>query len=266
MLALTAVLGARWLYSQWRLGRIELSPAGEPVIAQVFAADSDTAISEPFDVASRAVIALPAGDYRLRVNGKGLMGRTYRFAVNRGETQAHRLSLDEGRLLGGEHVPAAAKLPNIKDMFEGKDAQDTSDKRIPSAPDMAALELTPGKANLLEWTKGSLICRDGATGRVLWDAFKSGGMTTSPKLPNPFGMSLPGSKPDRSRIVEHAPDLNGDGTGDVLVFAMVNTALIAISGKDGSSLWNYFVGPDGRAAPPECSSVISQAGAELDRG
>ena len=76
------------------------------MVVQVLAESSDTAIGEPFDLA-RAVVTLPAGDYRLRVNGKGRVGRTYRFGVNRGETQSHSISIDEGRLLGGEQAAAS---------------------------------------------------------------------------------------------------------------------------------------------------------------
>ena len=60
----------------------------------------DEPIGEPVEVFKKSTLALPDGDYRLRVNGEGRLGRTYRFAVNRGETIAHKLSLDEGRLLG----------------------------------------------------------------------------------------------------------------------------------------------------------------------
>jgi hypothetical protein len=37
----------------------------------------------------------------------GVLGQTYRFGVNRGETCTHALSLDENRLLGTEPIPYA---------------------------------------------------------------------------------------------------------------------------------------------------------------
>ncbi len=76
-------------YAEWRLGRIELKTDDGPVVAQVLAESSDTPIGDPFDLVTRAVVTLPDGEYRLRVNGMGRLGRTYRFAVNRGETQTH---------------------------------------------------------------------------------------------------------------------------------------------------------------------------------
>ena len=92
-------------YAGWRLGWIELTNDGSPLRAQVFPESGDEPVGEPFDVVEHKVLSLPAGDYRLRVHGVGRLGRTYRFAVNRGERQAHALSLDEGRLLGGEPLP-----------------------------------------------------------------------------------------------------------------------------------------------------------------
>ena len=78
--------------------------------------------------------------------------------MNRGETQAHTISLDEGRLLGGEPSP-----PNAMEQKERY-------APISYATLTTALELTPGKADLIEWTEGALICRDCASGKVLWDA------------------------------------------------------------------------------------------------
>ena len=96
---LLVLAGAAWLwrlYDDWRTGRIVLSARGEPMVVQVLAESSDATVGDPIEVASSATLALPAGDYRLRVNGKGRLGRTYRIAVSRGETQAHIISLDEG--------------------------------------------------------------------------------------------------------------------------------------------------------------------------
>ena len=59
-------------------------------------------VGEPVNLVTRTTLVLPDGEYRLRVNGGGRLGRTFRLAVNRGETIAYALSLDEGRLLGGD--------------------------------------------------------------------------------------------------------------------------------------------------------------------
>ena len=56
---------------------------------QVLDESGEEPIGEPVDLVTESTLALPDGDYRLRVNGVGRLGRTYRFAVNRGETIAH---------------------------------------------------------------------------------------------------------------------------------------------------------------------------------
>ena len=106
VVAAASIAGWRY-YTESRFGRVELVTEGDSVVVQVLDESGDLAIGEPFDLATRAVVSLPEGDYRLRVNGVGRMGRTYRFAVNRGETQAHTISIDEGRLLGGAQAAFA---------------------------------------------------------------------------------------------------------------------------------------------------------------
>ena len=167
--AVMVVLFGGWrFYAGWCVGRIELVLAeGEPVVAQVLEEDADIAIGEPVDVVTRATISLPQGEYRLRVDGKGRLGRTYRIGVRRGETQSHLISIDEGRLLGGERSAGEMRVRDLS-------------RPIRFAAVTHALELLPGKADLIEWAsdsprlgelaRASLIRRDGATGEVIWDA------------------------------------------------------------------------------------------------
>ncbi len=98
---LIGIVGWR-IHEGSRRGRVELVAEGEPMVGQVLEGDSDVAIGEPFDIATRAAVNLPEGDYRLRVNGMGRLGRTFRFVVAGGETHVHTVSIDEGRLLGYE--------------------------------------------------------------------------------------------------------------------------------------------------------------------
>jgi len=77
------------------------------------------------------------------------------------ETQTHSVSLDEDRLLRGERRPP---LPGEKPALE---------PLLPFAPVTVALEVSPGKADLFEWTRESPIRRDGVTGKVVWDALQS---------------------------------------------------------------------------------------------
>ena len=200
-------------------------------------AESDEPVGEPVEVFKKSTLALPDGDYRLRVNGEGRLGRTYRFAVNRGETIAHKLSLDEGRLLGRDDNPYANPVGDRP-----------REEPMPFALVTVALELTPGKSDIVEFTGKTLIRRDGATGNVVWDA-------ANPISPHDLGRDparwLRRIGPNRWNfaIVEPAMDLDGDGTRDVLVVVGNNHAFLALSGKDGSMLWNHVARDDGPGGP-----------------
>ena len=169
VLVLIAGLFAWRSYSEWRLGRIVLTNDGPTMTVQVLDESGREPIGEPVEVFRKSTLALPDGDYRLQVNQEGRLGRTYRFAVNRGETIAHWLSLDEGRLLGRDPV----EYP-----FMGRDRP--REEPMPFALVTAALELTPGKSDIVEFTGRTVIRRDGTTGNVVWDA-------ASPRSPHDPG-------------------------------------------------------------------------------
>ena len=209
----------------------------------MLAESSDLPLGEPFDLVTRAILALPAGEYRLRVNGMGRLGRTYRFAVNRGEAQTHSISLNEGRLLGGELPPGTG--------FDDK----PSEVPRPMAPVTSALELTAGKFDLMEWSRGSLIRRDGTTGNPIWNAFDRPKTVERGHDPAHWLRELyPGDK--RAEFLEPAADFNGDGTRDVLCCLPGNAAFLALSGKDGSMLWNYVAELDRLGGPQPDGPVL----------
>ncbi len=247
LVVIAVVIAGLRIDAEWRIGHVELIIEGEPVVAQVLAEGSDIALGEPFDVVSRAVLALADGEYQLRVNGKGRVGRTYRFAVNRGETQLHRISLDEGRLLCGE--------PGRPD----SGAQGEPNLPIRFAPRIEALELVPGRADLIEWSKESLICRDGATGKVRWDALQPAA---------PFEIEhdqrswLANGVLDSGAgwLLAPAFDLDGDGTRDLLWYVRGLRALVALSGRDGAMLWNYVAEVDGPGGPRSDSAAARSKG------
>jgi hypothetical protein len=225
LVAAGSIMGWRY-YAEWRLGQIVLLTDGAPLVLQVLDESTDTAIGEPFDLVRRAVVSLPAGEYRLSANGIGRMGRTYRFTVNRGEIQAHTISIDEGRLLGGEQTPVA--VSGWRERVA----------TIPIPNVVGALELTPGKADFIECAAKSLICRDGATGTVKWDAFHPRTPFASERDPARWMRDNP-SLLRSGRLVSPAPDLDGDGMRDLVSASDYWQALVALSGKDGALLWGF---------------------------
>ncbi len=230
-----AALGV-YLHGEWRTGWVELVTVGAPLELQVLAAESDATIGTTIELASRAELALPDGEYRVRVNGKGRVGRTYRFVVNRGERQSHTISLDEGRLLGGETPP-----PPFMETAERPAS-------IPFAPVATALELEPGGEGFVERSNGGLIYRDARSGRMLWDAQHSRIPFHNDKEPASW---LPGLVPGilRAKLLEPAVDLNRDGIRDLVWYFGGAPALLALSGADGELIWNYVAKADGTGGP-----------------
>ena len=232
-------------YAEWRLGRVELLTEEAPLRVQVLAESSDTPIGEPFDVVTRAVVTLPAGDYRLYIRGNGRLSRTYRFAVNRGEMQTHSISLNEGRLLGGER-PA-----------ESEPEERTTDAPIPFCAFYSGGRTDPGEGGL-----------DRVVGRFPDPAQRRprrGGLgRAAPRHalrrrndPASWIRSVPIDRGE-CRLVEPATDFDADSTRDLLWYFPNAAALLALSGVDGSMLWNYGAELDAPGGPlPEGPGINS---------
>jgi hypothetical protein len=223
---------AAWrLYDVWRTGRVVLTNDGPPLTVQVLGESGDAAIGEPVELIRRTTLALPAGDYRLRITGAGRLSRTYRFAVNPGETFNQALTLDDNRLLGEATIhPVGPGDPPRRDP-------------IPFTPDTVAIELTPGKADFVELSQTKLCRRDCVTGRVVWDALERPEPGRPSRRYHPWVLWFVRHHNNGIRPVDPAPDVDGDGTRD-LVWA-TGAALLALSGKDGSVLWTYLAELDG---------------------
>jgi hypothetical protein len=285
LLVVLAAFAVWRFYLDWRLGRVELTTDGPPLTVQVLPETDDEPLDKPFDMAGRAVVSLPAGDYRLRVNARGRVGRTYRFAVNQGETQTHSLSLEEARLLGGEwNTPLGNQERPL-------------DQAIPFTPSTDALELTPGRADFIEWTDKSLVRRDGVKGAVVWDALRPFTDTTSQSAKRPatfvdgsgsnlvavvegtrwLGLNPASGQPLGGPIdldfipvrpVQHA-DFDGDGESEVLALGPGATGkqqtLAVFSIKTGQALWTKTIGAPYQplsdlADPPDWPLVIDLDG------
>ena len=211
----------RW-YADWRLGRAVLTTDGPPITAEVLAASGETPVTEPFTIGINTPLALPAGDYRLRLKAPGRLGRTVNLALNRGESLSHRVSLEGGLLLGSEAIPYAL----VTD----------------------AIVFGPGrKADLVEWTGQTLVRRDGVTGKPVWDLARPAKPWPSDRDSLAWMRRLVnrGDEKRPGRILVPAPDLDGDGTADLVLAFTRTPSLLALSGRDGSFLWASTTTADG---------------------
>jgi predicted Ser/Thr protein kinase len=220
IVATIGIAGWRW-YTDWRLGRAVLSSSGPPITAELLAESDDTPIREPFTIGTKTALAAPAGEYRLRINAPGRLGRTLRVGLNQGETIERSLSLEEGLLLGSETIPYSFASESV---------------RFGSGT----------KADIVEWTGQTLIRRDGASGKVIWDLAQP--TKPWPAESDPLAMMRKlmtnGDEKRPGHTLSPAPDLNGDGTGDVVWSFIGTPSLLALSGRDGSMLWSYKSAPE----------------------
>ena len=236
-------------YSEWRLGRVVFTNDGPPLSAQVLSESGNELAGEPIDVVGRSAVSLPEGDYRLRVTGHGRLGRTYRFAVNRGEALTYALSLDEGRLLGGEPDTSSGGRPS------------RSEQPISFARVTLALKIDSPRADFVEWTGQTLLRRDGVTGKIVWDALHPPHPRKPEHDPGSWLLSPVGS-PRSGTLVNAAPDLDGDGIGDLIWISTTTAATVAVSGKDGAALWADAPEIE-RAVGPQPMISVSQSLAEV---
>jgi serine/threonine protein kinase len=241
VLLMIGAFGAWRYYSAWRLGHVVLTTSGPALTTVVLPASGDEPIAESFDVGTHATVSLPAGDYRLRVQGAGLVGQTYRLAVNRGESRSYRLTLDKNSLMNDLSIP------------------------YPLAGD--AMMLKRGKADLIEWTGQTLLRRDLSKGQAIWNA----ALAEEPSAPghDSFAwmqrLALVGGGERPGTLVNPAPDLDGDGTGDVIMAFARTPSILAVSGRDGSMLWAYSATLDGRGGPdPLGPDELAKAFEETD--
>jgi hypothetical protein len=112
-----------------------------------------------------------------------------------------------------------------------------------------ALELTPGRFDLVEFTVRGVIRRDSVTGKPVWDAANPKSPYAASRDPGPWLRRFAENR-WTLHVVEPAFDCDGDGTRDVLLVSGGNeNACIAFSGADGSVLWNYLSKRDGPGGP-----------------
>jgi hypothetical protein len=122
---------------------------------------------------------------------------------------------------------------------------------IPFSATTLAVALSGGKADFIEWNGLTLIRRDGVSGKAIWDASRP----EKPWDPNrdPVAwikrLAYYGDDKRPGRLVQPAPDLNGDGTGDLVWVIEGAASILALSGKDGSMLWTCSAKLDGPGGP-----------------
>jgi len=200
------------LYDAWRTAYLKLDTDGPTLHAEVF--DERGNQVKRFNVPHAHGVALPSGSYRVRLSAPGHLSETYLFQANR--RSGGRFSVD----LSDRHLWDP----------------------IPTAPGIFEVVDLDGRPDLITVTEKGLRRLNGATVKVVWDV-----SLAAEDQPAVAGASsydwestLRYGSDDRARLVRPLPDLDRDGTRD-LVWASPRSrkeaTLLAVSGKEGRVLW-----------------------------
>ena len=100
------------------------------------------------------------------------------------------------------------------------------------------------QTDLIECTGQTIVRHDAQTGRPVWDSLAA---PSYPGNRRPLGgppASLAGIRRNAG-LIRPAPDLDGDGTGDLVFFSRNISSILAVSGTNGLVLWEYAPELDG---------------------
>jgi tRNA A-37 threonylcarbamoyl transferase component Bud32 len=201
-------------YRESRLGYLMLTTNGQAYDAEVLNAKGQPVL-EAFTAPTRQPIALESGMYTLRLSGPGRLSEESQFLVEQGDERHFRVDLDEQLLW------APLAVPNSWEVIELTDHAD------------------------VVVTEGGIRRIDGKTGKDAWPGgTRSMEAKDQPVLAGVKEFSWPSLFAKfwntfnvRPHLVRPAPDLDGDGIGDLVWCGPEGTWVLAVSGKDGSVLW-----------------------------
>jgi outer membrane protein assembly factor BamB len=201
------------------LGRVVLKTDGPPLMAEVLPAERDDAALPPFRVPSEQSVVLPAGAYRLRLKAEGQLSATLPLPV-----------------LPGNRAERVVGLP-ARALWE------TPAFPVPGAE---VVELA-GKVAVVVRAGETMRLLDGTTLKPVWEKtirLRKVRVAGSPEeFAPPWEVSA--FLRDRAHLVRPAPDLDGDGTGDLVWVGKAFPGVLAVSGKTGKELW-WRKGLEGR--------------------
>jgi outer membrane protein assembly factor BamB len=199
-------------YQAWQRGGLLFWTDEQVLVGELTNARGEPVLPR-FTVPNEEPLPLQAGAYELRLWGRGFLDLRSKVLVDRGPWSAYQLGLEEQRLCEPIRVSRCFEVVAFGD-----------------------------KSDLLLLSETGVTRRDVASGKDLWTVVL--GPAANPRLTHfrwnwkesgyPSGR---GGYDYRPRLVKPLPDLNGDGIGDLVWASQRQSALLALSGKDGTILW-----------------------------
>jgi tRNA A-37 threonylcarbamoyl transferase component Bud32 len=234
------------LYHQAQLAHVTLKTEGPNLVAEVLEADQDRPVLPSFTVPTAEPVALPAGSYRVRLSAPGRPAETSQLLVDSGIGPNLTVGLKQQVLWDPISLSSndTARLVDLK--------PDCSAAHAAGVPRSAAPAEQAGWHVIRSQDGNTLSLLNGSTGQSVWQWSSTGDLA---------GRSL-AFDPDQDppELVQPAPDLDGDGVGDLVWACRRSAALWAISGaakadKKGKELWWFSAGPGETLGLPAVADV-----------
>jgi outer membrane protein assembly factor BamB/tRNA A-37 threonylcarbamoyl transferase component Bud32 len=221
------LLGFGWLSVSLvlaeRLGSLRLDTDGMPLRAEVLSAGRAEVLAR-FRVPHEDPVKLPGGSYRVRLTAPGQLGQTFDLLLGgRGDLASFPVALDDRQ----PDAPWPEPWPE-QSLF---------------LIDLAGrTDLVLGRSNVLSRL-------DALTRKTIWEVAFKHAPGVNPPPPGPLLRLQLWSEPHnhgyRPRLVRPAPDLDGDGVGDLVLIGRPpfrhpgpgRETIWALSGKTGQELW-----------------------------
>ena len=221
VLAVAGAIAGFAAYREARLGGVVLTTDDPHATAEILDDGDESAVVPPFSLPTRQPLPLPEGAYRVRVSAPGEPGATARLLVDRGAARTYKVGVGEGRLW----APFEAKAGDLADVID-----------------------LGGRADVIHSDGKALRLLDGGSGRAVWELeLRPEGPPAAGEDPWRRVNALRPSLDEPPGLVRPAPDLDGDGVGDLVWAGRMPGSLWAVSGKgdggQGKELWQFPPGP-----------------------
>ncbi len=225
LLVIGGFFGWQWWVNS-RLGQVTLTSDFPTLKAEVLD-EQDQLIGKPFTVPTLEPLSLPEGNYQVRLSQAGQLSETSLLHMERGSQPRFPMGLENRHLWDP----------------------------IPASQTFDVVDLGSGHADVILTTDKGLRRLDGGTARPVWSveqvaltkenqlgrpAFELGGYWHS-FFRSPFEQFS--ARVGRPFLVQPAPDLDHDGTPDLVWASRSQPSLVAVSGRTGQILW-WFLGKD----------------------
>jgi outer membrane protein assembly factor BamB/tRNA A-37 threonylcarbamoyl transferase component Bud32 len=240
------------------LGKLQFSTKGPPLQVEVLD-EQDRLVVPPFTAPMQQPVSLPAASYRVRFTHKDFWSETAQLLLDREASLSFTVDLTERQLGTPLQLEGRMTLGRALQPYGG----------------FFEIVTLNGKPTILQGTRQGLRCLNAVTGTEIWQSnLDASHLPTIKEGCEYLWYEILGRRfwhvgdnepePNRARLVRPLPDLDGDGTPD-LVWASRRTSyghvpfervwesgpaasLLAVSGKTGKVLWWYRARPE---LPPE---------------